>query len=213
MLLSILSIPGLAESEQLSWDLAKAVIQWQSTIAILGVTVLIGITVLIFAISWIHSSIVHKHEIEEITVSIETKVAEKMQEITTASTKEIREEVNKMVSETRKDIAKRMDLFDADKAKILTLININSEFWENAVFWTATAVVAYAKIKNQHWLGIMVDSLNECLKKCDKLTDSNREQVEACLPYIPEILYEKKEQIKAKLAKLPPEAPQEPEKT
>lgn len=194
---------ALSQSEPISWEMAKQIIQSQSNLAMLGITVLVGIAVLLMAGNWILNIYIHKQELQKITESLSKRIDKKQEEALENLTKKLEDNTAKIKKEVEESIDKRMILFDADKARLFALVNRQSEKWENSASWLATAIIDYAKIGKDKMLRISVDALNEDLKECKELKDKNKELIKKCLHFIPETLSKEREQIKETLNSLP----------
>lgn len=205
MFTSVPLVTNVAESQQLSWDIAKQIIQSQSNLAIYGITALVGVAILLMAGSWIWNIYLRRHELERAIEFLKSEITIKLKEDFTKLTKRFNDEAVKMREEIEKSVEERMILFDAEKARLFGLSCIDSKSWESGAAWWAEAITGYAKGENEHAVRMAVDGLDLVLGKCEKLKDSDKEEVKKCLPFIPEILREEKEQIEDKLKKLPKE--------
>ncbi len=210
---NILSITNLSESEQLSWDMAKQIIQSQSNLAIIGISVLVGIAVLLMAGSWIWNFGLNKRKLKKAIESLKSEIATKEEENFIKLTKRLEDRVEKIKQEIEKSITERMILFDAEKARLFAFANGQVKGWENAVGWWATAIKGYAKAGEEKLLRVTVDALNMDLGKCEKLEDDKKKQIKNCLFSIPEFLQKEKKQIEGKLNKLPREITKKSETT
>ena len=112
-----------------------------------------------------------------------------------------------------KTAEKRMTLFDAEKARLFAFANSQMKQWEATAMWIAEAIEGYAKIGEEALLRAAVNLLNSDLSACKKLSESDKQKIEKCLPFIPKILKKEKEQIEDKLSKLPKETMEESEKS
>lgn len=198
-------ITTLAESEQLSWDMAKQIIQSQSNLAMIGITVLVGLAVVLLAFSWIWHFRLHKSELERAVESLKSEITTKVEEDFTKLTKGLDDKAGKTREEIEKSIAQRMRLFDAEKARIFAFANMQLKEWETGVGWWTEAIEGYAEARREDGLRIAVDGLRDTLEFCEKLEDDKREGIKKCLPLIPAILRTEKKQIEDRLNKLPKE--------
>jgi len=197
---------SLAESGPLTWDMAKQIIQTQSNLAVFAITVLVAIAVLLVAGSWIWTIFLRKHELEETIKSLKSEMLCESKKDFTRLKKEITDEASKIRQETEKNILSQLTLLEAEKARLFGLINQQTQRWEGAVNWWATAVIKYAECKNDHMLRIMVDGILQALKDGKKqkvlFMKEEVEKIKKCLPYIPKILTEEKEEIEDRLNKI-----------
>lgn len=199
-------IAELPEAEQLSLDVAKQLIQSQHNLATIGISVLVGIAVLLMAVTWLWNFYLHKRELER---AIETLKSE----ITARADERIKDEVGKMENEIKESIAKSLTKFDADKARLFAITAGQEKVWEAQVSWWAKAIEGYAKTEQEHLLRVAVDALNDALKKCETLKADRKEDVKKYLSFIPEILQQEKEQIEKRLNELPKKIKKESAKT
>lgn len=211
MFVSTFLVTNVAESEQLSWDMAKQIIQSQSNLAIYGITVLVGLAVALMAASWIWNLLLRRHELDRAIESLKSEITSKIEEDFTKLTKRFNDEAAKMRKEIEKSVAKRLTEFDAEKSRLFALIADQSKLWDRASFWWAEAIEGYAKAESEKGIRIAVDALNNCLGKCKELRDDLKESIKKHLSFMPEILGEEKEQIEDKLKKLPKEITEQSE--
>jgi hypothetical protein len=203
MFVNIPFVIDLPESQQLSWDMAKQIIQSQSNLAIFGITVLVGIAVLVMASSWIWNFFIHKHELKKVVEGLKSEITTWENELSKKLTETIKDEIVKIKKEIEDSIEAKMILFDADKARLFALTSQQSEIWESGALWWARAIPLYVKANAVHLVRISVDRLNLALKKCEKLENDHKKEIIKHLSFIPEILQDEKEQIEKKLNELP----------
>ena len=203
MFTNIPLITNLPESKQLSWDMAKQIIQSQSNLAIFGISVLVGVAILVMAASWLWNFYLHKREIEKVIESFKSEIDTKVEESLINLTERIKDQVKKMRQEIEKSVEERLILFDAQTARLFALVNTNSKAWDNAAVWWATAIGGYGKTGDERMVRICVDALNGALNKCEVLEDVDKNEIKACLPAIPRILNEEREKIEDRLNSLP----------
>ncbi|MBA7494992.1 hypothetical protein ES702_05571 [subsurface metagenome] len=196
---------NLTEPGPLSWDMAKQIIQTQSTLAMVAITVLVGVALLILAGSWIWHFRLHKRELEEAVESLKAKLTAEGKRDFMQLTKRVNDEVEKIKKEIEKSVEERIILFSAEEARLFAFANVQLKDWEGAVGWWADAIVGYAKAGQKSLLRVAVDALNDYLGQCKKLEDDDRKTIKKSLSSIPEILREEREQIEDKLKKLPKE--------
>lgn len=207
---------NLTEPGPLTWDMAKQIIQTQSNLAMVAITVLVGLAVLLVAASWIWHFRLHKRELQEAVESLKAALTAEGKRDLMELTKRVNDEVEKIKKEIEKsaeeritrfdkNIKEKMILFDAEKARLFALSCINTKLWENAVNWCAEAIIGYAEVGQEEMLRIIVDALNDCLDYCKKLKDDVRERIKKSLSSIPKTLRKEREQIEDKLKKLPKE--------
>ena len=213
---------NLAEPGPLTWDMAKQIIQTQSNLAIIAITVLVGLAVLLLAGSWIWHFRLHKRELEEAIKSLKAALTAEgkrdFMELTKRDNdelekikKEIEKSVEQKMTQFDKTVKERMTLFDAEKARLFAYAAFQLENYEGTAVWFAQAIKGYAKIGEEDILRTCVDLLNGTLAACKKLSESDKQKIKKCLPFIPEILQKEKEQIEDKLNELPEETKEQEE--
>lgn len=201
-----ISLPtNLAASESLSWDMAKQIIQSQSNLAMYGITVLVGVTILLMAGTWVRNFYLRRRELERAIESVKSEITSKVEEDFTKLTEGFKDEIGKMREEIEKSVEKRMILFGAEKARLFAFANGQLKVWETAVDWWAEAIVGYDEAEHKELLRTAVDALNGDLDECKKLEDHVKENIKKSLSSIPEILRKERKQIEDKLKKLPKE--------
>ncbi|GAG67031.1 unnamed protein product [marine sediment metagenome] len=205
MFVNFLPITNLAESGPLTWDMAKQIIQSQHTLAIYGITAVVGLAILVVAASWLWNLYLHKRKLQRAIESLRSEITTKAKEDFAKLTERVKDEVAEMKKQIEKSVAKRMTEFNAEKARLFALAADQSKLWERASFWWAEAIEGYAKAESEKGIRIAVDALNSRLGKCKKLGDGLKESIKKHLSFIPKILGEEKEQIEDKLKKLPEE--------
>ena len=216
MFTNIPLIINLGEAGPLTWDMAKQIIQSQHTLAIYGITAVVGLAILVVAASWLWNLYLHKRELQRAIESLRSEITTKAKEDFAKLTERVKDEVAEMKKEIEKSVEERMTrfdktveermvLFDAEKARLFAITAAQSKVWDRASFWWAQALKGYAKTRQVDLLRVAVNAVNISLEKCEKLGDYDRKSVRDCLPSIPEILKEEKKQIEDKLKKLPKE--------
>ena len=214
MFVNILLIMSLSESEQLSWEIAKEIIDNQTTVATWGITILVAVLLFIMAVSWFWNYRLHKREvdmaIEKAIASFKKELAAKQEEDYTKLAEENKNELKGIKQEIEKSLKEELIKFDAEKARLFALVNQQRGAWEQAVTWWAEAIEGYAKTGKEKGIRISVDALNKDLDECKKLKGDYKKKIKKHLSFIPEILDEEKRQIEKKLNKLPKEITKRP---
>jgi len=216
MFTSVPLIINLGEAGPLTWDMAKQIIQSQHTLAIYGITAVVGVAAVLLVFSLIWNVFLRRHELQRATESLRREITTKIKEDFAKLTERFKDEVAKMKKEIEKSVEERMTrfdktveermtLFDAEKARLFSFATYQMKNWEGTAVWFAEAIEGYAKTREEDMLRKCVDTLNATLAACKKLSDSDKQKIKKCLPFIPEILKEEKEQIEDKLNKLPKE--------
>lgn len=201
-----ISLPAdLAASESLSWDMAKQIIQAQHSLAIYGITVVVAVAASLMVAAWIRNFYLRRRELERAIESVKAEITSKVEEDFTKLTDGFKGEIGRIKKEIQRNVEERMTLFDAEKARLFGLVNLQLKNWENVVGWMGVAIIGYAKVGEEGLLRITVDALNQGLDKCKKLEDDIRGKIEKSLPSIPETLRGERKQIEDKLKKLPKE--------
>ena len=196
-------VTTLAESEQLSLDMAKQIIQSQHNLAMIGISLLVGIAVLLLAGSWIWHFRLHKRELEEAVESLKSALIAEAKKDFMELTTRVKDEVEKMKKEIEKSVEERLIVFDAEKARLFALATYQMKEYEATAAWFAEAIGGYAKTRQEGLLRVCVNALISNLAVSKKLSESDKQRIKKCLPFIPEILKKEKEQIEDKLKKLP----------
>ncbi len=216
MFVNFLSITNLAESGPLTWDMAKQIIQSQHTLAIYGITAVVGVAAVLLVYSLIWNVFLRRHELQRATESLRREITTKIKEDFAKLSERTKDEIGKMENrldktvEERmirfdKTVEERMIRFDAETARLFAISAKQEEMWDKESVWWAEAIEGYHKAESAEGLRIAVDQLNTALGKCKKLEDDDKEQIKKCLPLIPKILGDEKKQIEDKLKKLPKE--------
>lgn len=197
---------NLAEPGPLTWDMAKQIIQTQSNLAMVAITILVGLAVLLLAGSWIWNIFLRKHELEKAIKSLKSEILCEGKKDFARLKKEISDEANKMTQEVEKNISSQLTALKAEKARIFAFINQQNNEWAEAAAWWADALVEYVKCKDDYTLRLVVNAIRRTLEECEKqkmsLSKNQRGRIKECLPYIPKILGEEKEEIEDKFNKL-----------
>lgn len=180
---------NLAEPGPLTWDMAKQIIQTQRDLAIYGLTLLIGITLVLIAGTWIWNVALRRHELKKAIESLESKMATKIE-------KEIQEK-----------LAQGMKLFNADQARLFAITAAHTKVWGKAALWWSRAIKSYGEIGQDYWLRVSVDGLEGTLKNCIKLEDKDKKTIKARCSSIPDILSKEKDRIIKKLKEIAEETP------
>ena len=205
MLTNIPLIINLGEAGPLTWNMAKQIIQSQHTLAIYGITAVVGLAILVVAASWLWNLYLHKRELQRAIKSLRSEITTKAKEDFAKLSERTKDDIGRIKKEIEKSVEERMVLFDAEKARLFALASAQLKDWETTAVWFAIAIEGYDKAEKEEMLRICVDALNANLAACKKLSESNKQRIKKCLPFIPEILQKEKEQIEDKLKKLPEE--------
>ena len=214
MFVNFLPITNLAESGPLTWDMAKQIIESQHNLAMWGITTLVGLAVLLVAGSWIWNFLLRRHELQRAIESLKSEIFTKGKEDFAKLSERTKDDIGKMKKEIEKNVGERMTrfdktveermmLFDAEKARLFAITTYQTKKYETAAVWLAEANEDYDKAGGQEdMLRKCVDTLNASLGGCKKLSESDKQEIKKCLPFIPEILKKEKEQIEDWLKKL-----------
>lgn len=202
MLSNVLLTIASPESEELSWDMIKQIIQTQYNLAALGITVLVGVAFLLMLLSFFKG----RRELE----SLKLEIATKAEEVFESLVPKIKDEIVKMEKEVKESVKKELTAFEAAKARLFALISEDRGFWDVAAGWWSDAIENYAKIKNEKLVRIAVNALSRNLGKCETLEDDRKKEIKDKLFWIPPILSAEKKQIEEKLNELPKETTQRP---
>lgn len=188
----------ITTSEQPTWELFSTIIQAQSNIATIGITVIIGLAAIFVGASWLWNFYISRREItnavnvarEEITNSLEDKF-KKLSD-------EIKNEVLKIETTLNAIINDKMKSFNADQARLFALTAHQLGIWYVEAYWWAEAVLYFSILKYEGLLRISVESLKEALSKCTvfEFDETQTEIIDGCIPYIPDILNQEKKDIK-----------------
>lgn len=198
MFANILWAANLPESEQLSWDTTRLIIQSQSNLAMYGIMVIIGVAALVAGASWFTNFYLVRYELKKTIESFNSEIIE--------IEKNLKDEVEKMEKKVVKaveNLSEAMIIFNAEKARLFAITNKQMGLWKNVVVWWGYAIQGYAKAGLTNLLRVCIDGLNEDLEQCEKLKDDSKKEIRESLSFIPEILQKEKEQIEDKLDKLP----------
>ena len=156
MFTSVPLVTNVAESEQLSWDIAKQIIQSQSNLAIYGITALVGVAAVLLVFSWIWNVFLRRHELQRAMESLRREITTKIEEDFAKLTERFKDEIGKMKKEIEKSVEERMTrfdktveermtLFDAEKARLFALAAYQLKQYEATVVWFAEAIEGYDK--------------------------------------------------------------------
>lgn len=78
MFISALPVANLPGSEQLTWDMAKQIIQSQSNLATISIMVLVAVGVGLMGASWVHNLFLRRYEIENAIESFKSEITIKV---------------------------------------------------------------------------------------------------------------------------------------
>ncbi|MCK4307837.1 hypothetical protein KAW50_06405 [candidate division WOR-3 bacterium] len=211
----------------LHWETVKLIINSQHNLAVIGISVLVGVTLLIVAFNWLSIRSDVEKIIEKVDEKLE-KVDKKMQlmdkilQLTNKKMKtmnkmlqsmnkktELTDEMLQLVNEKTKLMDKEIAKFNTDKSRLFAIAARQSGEFDAEAYWWAKALKGYAspEARSENLIRTSVKnlttSLKECLKKDEKLEDEVREKIEEALPHIPESLDKEKKKIEDLLKKLP----------
>lgn len=208
MFANILWAANLPESEQLSWDIVRQIIQSQHNLATLGIIVIIAVAALVAGASWFTNFYISRRELRHAIESLKAEIVATRAENYRQLVGVMKDEIKKLEEVVGEKIDKKIASFDADKARLFALSAQNAQLWDAAAAWWAIAIEGYTKIKEHGLVRTSVNNVLKNLQKSETLRDNDREDIKKCLSFIPEILQKEREQIKEKLDKLPKEPPE-----
>jgi hypothetical protein len=114
----------------------------------------------------------------------------------------IREEVGKAKRAIEEGVTKRMIITKAEMERLHARDADRDEAWATAVLWWSRALKDYADLDEQTRLWAAVQMLRGSLDKCQMIDDTVREEVESCLPLIPDAHKSERDAIGKKLKEL-----------
>lgn len=188
----------LLESEQMSRDIFRLIIQSQSNLATLGIMVVVAVAAIVAGASWFSNFYLVRRELKSTIEFIKSETA-------TDVAKRIKDEVEKMERMVGKSLENRMTMFDAEKARLFAFANEQIGALETSVIWWAAAIEGYSKVGEERLLRVSVEALNSYLDKCKRLSEDSKKKIKNCFSFIPEILRREKNLIEYKLNNIPTE--------
>ncbi len=216
MMLFLLTSPVLGDS--LNWETAKLIINSQHDLAAIGISVLVGVALLIVLIN----TYVGKRElsknikslnsqistnVEEMKKKIEKKGEKVFEGLTQRLDEKLEDKSEKMREETEKSMS-FMELWISGETSRLHAKNAElRKFWDSAALWWSRAIESFAEAKKQKLLRGAVNGLIRNLEMCEKLDEEKKEEIKKCLSDIPDILSTEKGSIERRLDKLSSKAP------
>jgi hypothetical protein len=127
MFANILWAANLPESEQLSWDIVRQIIESQYNLATLGIIVIIAVAALVAGASWFTNFYLVRYELKKTIESFNSEIIK--------IEKNLKDEVEKMEEKVVKavgNVSEAMIIFNAEKARYLPS-QINK--WDGGKMW------------------------------------------------------------------------------
>ncbi len=202
MFANILWAASLPETEQLSWDIMKQIVQSQYNLAVYGLMAVIAIAVLVAGGSWVTTFYLSRREVRRIIKSLRSEMRSAREEDFAELEKRIKEEIGKLKKMVKEDTEYKIEVFDAEKARLFALSSEHAQLWSRAASWWAEAIKRYSELNEDALVRVSVDSVIQNLNKCERMEDADKKKIEKYISFIPNILKEEKEKIEAKLAEL-----------
>lgn len=202
MFANILWAASLPETEQLSWDIMKQIVQSQYNLAAYGLMAVIAVAVLVAGGSWVTTFYLSRREVRRIIESLRSEMRSAREEDFAELEKRIKEEIDKLKKMVEEDTKDKIELFDAEKARLFALSGQNAQLWSRAAYWWAKAIKRYTELNQDELVRVSVDGVIKNLNKCERLKDADKKDIEKYISFIPNILEKEKEKIEAKLAEL-----------
>jgi glutamine synthetase adenylyltransferase len=203
MFLSVLSVANLSATEGISWDIAKQIIQTQSNITIIGISVLVGIALLISGASWLTNFYLARRRLENILESHKLEIVSMAQESFKEYMEIIKKEVENAKEEIKESIEQEMTEARAEMSRLHARDSEQEEAWEIAALWWSRAIKDYAEATEGALLRVSVEGLKKNLEKCEDLDTSGKEEIRSILPKIPRTLWLEKTSIEEILNTFP----------
>ncbi len=204
----------LAETEPVSWDMLRQIIQTQEWLAYYAITATLVLVGIILAATWLSNFIVHRQAINKAIEEIKKETREVLKEDYATCIKRIESKVQeiekgvgksigKEIAKLREDISREITLLEAEKARVFAIVAEEAKGDMSAVCdWWATAIIKYVKASNDEGIRISVDALVRTLTKCKSMEKNELDSVKQCINLIPSILNKEKQQIENSIDKL-----------
>ncbi|MGB3477921.1 MAG: hypothetical protein WBB67_02040 [bacterium] len=212
MMVHIAILMLLAETEPISWDMLRQIIQTQEWLAYYAITATLVLVAIILAGTWLSNFILHKRAIkkavEEISSQVRSELKNDLDEFYKNSA-DLAVNIEKRLTQmsidieekTKKEVHKNIAFLNAEKSRLFALVCEQLKGWAAASEWWSSAIIDYAEVKEDNLLRISVDALINTLGLCTKLDKECKRKLEKCIPSIPLILNAEKEKIKKLLKK------------
>ena len=215
-MLFLLTSPVRGDS--LNWETVKLIINSQHNLAVIGISVLVGVALLIVIIN---IGIIKDKVMRDMKKTMKKTIKELKDDF-----KAMEDRVEKEVDGKLEDVDKKMQLtdekmkldnklmgeemalFDAEKSRLFALTAHQAGVFNKEAYWWARAIIGYAnpKVDYKDMIKLSVDSVIESLEKCieekQKLKDEDRKEIEEALSHIPDTLDREKKKIEDLLKKL-----------
>ena len=131
----------LGESDKITWDMAKQIIQSQYDMSMYGITTIIALALILMTASFVLNIYLNNQKLESLKKEIKSVWESDLKTHSDA----LKNEAEKI----KKDLAETALKSEADTARAFTLICEQSKGWESAIGWALGAVVAYHKLGDE----------------------------------------------------------------
>ena len=182
------------DSSAITWDMAQQIIQTQSDITTTLITAIGVLAFLVAAASWFTNFQLVSHRIKLLESEVKTRLDNALSEN--------RKTYQGLVQKIEKDTKFKLTLLDAEKAKIFAIFALEHDNWDLLARWSAIALPKYTEVKLEDQVRICVDNLVWGLANAKKISKRTKDAIEKCLPYIPDIIEEKRKEIQGKVKNL-----------
>lgn len=207
MFANIPLVIDLSEAGQLSWDTIKLIIQSQHNLAMVGITVILGMAFLLAAGSWFANFYLVRRELKDTIKTMESKITAKEEEFKGLA-KKIEEENNERITKIENRIEEVWMDLNTEKSRLLAISSGQDRIWDLSSYWWSEAARGYAEMQKPVSRRNSIDCLISALGFCTAMKDEDKERIRKNLSSIPKLLYLEKEKIEKRLSELPKKEPE-----
>jgi len=211
----ILPVAEQVGTAPLTWDMAKQVLQSQSTLATIAITVLAAMAVLLVGFSWFRAAVLDRRQRTAMMDSIRSDVMAKLteqQQHSEGLKKEVEDMLEKMRQKLTSNMTADFSWSNIERSRIFALFTSSQAAWAaTAATWWARLIEQCVQAKKDTNLdkAILdknirtgVSSMLWELGRCSELKENERDLIEHSLSYIPTILSHERRDIEQKLKQL-----------
>lgn len=212
----ILPVAEQVGSAPLTWDMAKQMLQTQSTLATIAITVLATLAVLLVGFSWFRATVLDRRQRrtmeDSLRSDITAKLTEQQQRHSEGLKKEVEDKLERMRQELTSNMTAGFSWSDIERSRMFAFLTSSlANRAATAATWWAQLIKQCVQAKKDTNLDKAnldknirtgVSSMLAELGRCSELEEDKRDLIEDSLPYIPTILSHERRDIEQKLKQL-----------
>jgi len=193
--------------DSLNWETAKLIIQTQYNLALYGVTILIGVSVLIVGASWLYNLYFERRQIESVMQSKKLELSSSIKKDFSEYQVKMKEGLAEARIELEKSLDNKMKGVEGEICRLHAMAAEQEKMPDIGALSWARSIPNFAASRDDELLEVGVEGLVRDLEQCKSLDGKSIGEIKACTSSIPKMLFLEKIDIERRLGQLS-EAPE-----